>query len=62
MTKQIEISIDDPVTTTAERFVEVWNRVESGEELEAERRIVFENPETLFKTLTLERWTLWNAF
>lgn len=57
MAEDIQISIGDPVST-AKNFIEIWNRLESGEQVETEQHIVFENPEILFETLTPERWTL----
>jgi len=57
MTREIQISVGDPVST-AKDFIEVWNRLESGEEVPTEQHIVFENPEALFETLTPERWIL----
>jgi predicted transcriptional regulator len=57
MDGEIQISIGDPVST-AGNFIEIWNRLESGEQVETEQHIVFENPETLFETLTPERWIL----
>ncbi|MDM8522397.1 MarR family transcriptional regulator [Desulfococcaceae bacterium HSG8] len=57
MTTQIQISTGDPVST-AKDFIDVWNRVESGEKVETEQHIVFENPETLFENLTPQRWNL----
>ncbi|MDM8549787.1 HTH domain-containing protein [Desulfobacterales bacterium HSG2] len=60
MTREIHISVGDPVST-AKNFIEVWNRLESGEEVPTEQHIVFENPETLFETLTPERWILLKA-
>lgn len=57
MTREIQISVGDPVST-AKDFIEVWNRLESGKDIPTEQHIVFENPETLFETLTPKRWIL----
>ena len=60
MSREIQISTGDPVST-AKNFIEVWNRLEAGEQVGTEQHIVFENPETLFETLTPARWTLLKA-
>lgn len=57
MKKKIQIGIGDS-TSTAHGFVEAWKRGERGERLKAEQRLVFENLETLLKTLTQGRWVL----
>jgi predicted transcriptional regulator len=57
MKKRIQISISDS-TATARGFIEAWKRAETGERAEAEERLVFENLETLLKTLTQGRWVL----
>jgi predicted transcriptional regulator len=35
-----------------------WRRAESGEKVEEEQRLYFENLEMLLKTLTTGRWVL----
>jgi len=57
MKKIIQISIGDS-TTTAQGFVEAWKRAEAERGGEPEQRLVFENLETLVKTLTQGRWVL----
>ncbi len=60
MKKRIQISIGDS-TTTARGFIEAWKRAEAGKRVETEQRLVFENLETLIKTLTQGRWVLLKA-
>lgn len=57
MKKRIQISIGDS-TTSAQGFIEAWKRAEEGKRVESEQRLVFENLETLIKTLTQGRWVL----
>jgi len=57
MKKRIKISISDS-TTTAQGFIEAWKRAEAGKRAEPEQLLVFENLETLVKTLTQGRWVL----
>jgi predicted transcriptional regulator len=51
MKKQIHIGVSDPAAT-ARDFIDVWNRAERGEKVEAEERLCFANLETPLKTLT----------
>ena len=57
MMKQIKIGVSDAVNS-ARGFIEAWSRAENGEALEVEKRLHFENLETLLKTLTTGRWVL----
>jgi predicted transcriptional regulator len=57
MKKRIEIGIGDS-TRSAQGFIEAWRRAETGKRAEAENRLVFENLETLLRTLTQGRWVL----
>jgi len=57
MKKKIQISIGDS-TRTAMGFIEAWKSAETGEGADVEERLVFENLETLIKTLTQGRWVL----
>ena len=57
MEKQIKIGTDNP-EHTIKSFIDTWKCIENGEKIEAEQRLYFENFETLFKTLTPERWFL----
>jgi predicted transcriptional regulator len=57
MKKQIRIGIGE-ATATARGFVDAWKRAEQGEKSQAEHRLVFEDLETLIKTLTSARWGL----
>jgi len=57
MKKRIQIGIGDS-TSTAQGFIQAWKRGEKGERLKTEQRLVFENLETLLKTLTQGRWVL----
>lgn len=57
MEKQIRIGVGD-AADTAKGFIEAWRRAEGREKLEVERRLYFENLETLLKTLTTGRWVL----
>jgi predicted transcriptional regulator len=57
MKKQIKIGVGR-AASTAEGFVQAWKRAESGEKLEVEQWLHFENLETLLKTLTKGRWVL----
>jgi predicted transcriptional regulator len=57
MKKQIKIGVGD-AATTAKEFVDFWRRAESGEKVEEEQRLYFENLEMLLKTLTTGRWVL----
>jgi predicted transcriptional regulator len=57
MKKRIEIGIGDS-TRSAQGFIEAWRRTETGKRAEAENRLVFENLETLLRTLTQGRWVL----
>jgi predicted transcriptional regulator len=54
MKKTIQIGIGDS-TSTAQGFIQAWKRGEKGERSKAEQRLVFENLETLLKTLTQGR-------
>ncbi|MCP4666080.1 MAG: MarR family transcriptional regulator [Deltaproteobacteria bacterium] len=57
MKKQMIIGVGH-AASTAKGFVEAWRRAESGEKLEVEQWLYFENLETLLKTLTRGRWVL----
>lgn len=57
MKKQIKIGVDS-APNTLKTFIDTWKRLEKGEKVKAEQRLYFENFETLFKTLTPERWRL----
>lgn len=57
MKKRIQISTGDS-TVTALGFIEAWKSAAMGKRAEAEERLVFENLETLIKTLTQGRWVL----
>ena len=57
MEKQIKIGVDS-AEHTLKSFIDTWKRIENGEKVKAEQRLYFENFETLFKTLTPERWFL----
>ena len=57
MKKQIRIGIGE-ATATARGFVDAWKRAGRGEKSQAEHRLVFEDLETLIKTLTSARWVL----
>ena len=57
MEKQISIGVGD-AADTAKGFIEAWRRADGREKLEVERRLTFENLETLLKTLTTGRWGL----
>ena len=57
MKKQIKIGVGD-AATTAEGFINAWQRIERGEKVETDRRLNFENLEMLLKTLTPGRWIL----
>ena len=57
MKKQIKIGVGHDAST-AKGFVEAWKRSESGEKIEVEQWLHFENLETLLKTLTKGRWVL----
>jgi len=57
MKKQIRIGVGD-AASTATNFVDAWKRAESGEELQIDQRLYFENLETLLKTLSPGRWVL----
>ena len=57
MEKQIEIGVDS-AEHTIKSFIDTWKRIENGEKVKVEQRLYFENFETLFKTLTPERWFL----
>ena len=57
MEKQIKIGVDS-AQNTLRAFIDTWKRLENGEKVEVEQRLYFENFETLFKTLTPERWHL----
>ncbi|MBW2035768.1 MAG: MarR family transcriptional regulator [Deltaproteobacteria bacterium] len=43
---------------TAKGFIDVWKLAESGEKVENEQRLNFENLEILLRTLTSVRWKL----
>ncbi len=57
MEKQIKIGVDS-AQNSIKSFIDTWKRLENGENVEVEQRLCFENFETLFKTLTPERWRL----
>ena len=57
MKKEIQIGIGDS-TKTAKGFIDAWKRAERTKKVETEERLLFENLETLLKTLTSGRWTL----
>jgi len=57
MKTQIRIGVGNAETTAAD-FVETWKRAESGEQLQVDQRLYFENLETLLKTLSPGRWIL----
>jgi predicted transcriptional regulator len=57
MKKEIQIGIGDS-TKTAKGFIDAWKRAERTKKVESEERLLFENLETLLKTLTTGRWKL----
>ena len=57
MRNHLQIRVGNSVDT-AKGFIDAWKRAEQGEEFEAEHRLVFENLESLLKTLTPARWIL----
>jgi predicted transcriptional regulator len=57
MKKQIKIGVGD-AATTAKEFIDIWRRAESGEKVEEEHRLYFENLDMLLKALTTGRWVL----
>jgi predicted transcriptional regulator len=57
MKKEIQIGIGDSAKT-AKGFIDAWKRAERTEKVESEERLLFENLETLLKTLTTGRWKL----
>ena len=57
MKKRIQIGIGDS-TRSAQGFIEAWRRAEAGKRMEDQERLVFENLETLLRTLTQGRWVL----
>lgn len=57
MKTQIKVGIGSPDDTAGE-FIEKWKNAESGDMMETEYRLYFENLETLLKTLTPSRWEL----
>lgn len=57
MKKQINIGISD-AASSARGFVEAWKRAEKRQKPHMEHRLVFEDLETLIKTLTSARWVL----
>jgi predicted transcriptional regulator len=57
MRKKIKIGVGD-VQESAQRFVDVWHKVERGEAIERQEILTFNDLETLLRTLTPVRWTL----
>ena len=57
MKKEIQIGIGDSAKT-AKGFIDAWKRAERTKKVESEERLLFENLETLLKTLTTGRWKL----
>jgi predicted transcriptional regulator len=57
MKKEIQIGIGDSAKT-AKGFIDAWKRAERTKKVEPEERLLFENLETLLKTLTTGRWKL----
>jgi predicted transcriptional regulator len=57
MKKEIQIGIGDSAKT-AKGFIDAWKRAERTKKVESEERLLFENLETLLKTLTAGRWKL----
>ncbi|MGA8282212.1 MAG: MarR family transcriptional regulator [Desulfobacterales bacterium] len=57
MKKSIKIEVGD-AASTAKGFIDAWHRAEIGEGGKTEHLLMFENLETLLKTLTPGRWVL----
>ena len=57
MKKQIKIGVGD-AATTAKEFIDTWKLAESGEKVQEQNHLHFENLEVLLKTLTPGRWAL----
>ncbi len=57
MKKKITIGIGD-AATTAKEFIDAWKLAESGEKVQGQHRLHFENLELLLKILTPGRWAL----
>jgi hypothetical protein len=60
MKKSIKIEVGD-AASTAKGFIDAWHRAEIGEGGKTEHLLMFENLETLLKTLTPGRW-VWRAY